>query len=210
MSAKKPTLLDGPYTSPNVKIGNAIVCAVRGAVEVRGWHDKGAIGVPLGGVKGTRWSIVVSHDLLRALYVETSIAIQWYWAVSEPTVANWRRALGIESRGTAGFTKAVSQVGTAMGTAPGMAERLYAMNTNPWTSEELRMLPFVSTAEMIRLTGRSRESVEHARSHYGLPQKREMLTCEVCGHAWLPQNSSVPRRCSRQSCRQPLKRPLNA
>lgn len=98
-----------------MKIGDAIVCAVRGAVEVRGWHDKGAIGEPLGGVKGTRWSIVVSHDLLRALYVETRVAIQFYWAVSEPTVANWRRALGIESRATAGFVQAVSQVGTAMG-----------------------------------------------------------------------------------------------
>ncbi len=210
MPTQKPTLLKGPYTSPDVKLGDAIVCAVRGAVEVKGWHDKGAIGVPLGGVKGTRWSIVVSHDLLRALYVETSVAIQFYWAVSELTVANWRRALGIESRATLGFVQAVSQVGTVMGRAPGMAERLRAMNANPWTLEELRMLPSVSTAEMIRFTGRSREAVEHARSRYCLPQKREILTCEVCGYAWLPQNGSVPRRCPRQRCRQPLKGHLPA
>ena len=68
------------------------------------------------------------------------------------------------------------------------------------------MLPALSTAEIIRLTGRSREAIEHARSRYGLPQERELLTCEVCGHAWLPQNGRVPRRCAKQSCRQPLKK----
>lgn len=202
--AEKPKLLMGPYTSPGVKMGDAITCAVRGSVEVRGWHDKGAIGVPLGGVKGTRWSIVVSHDLLEALFVETSRAIQFYWAVSEPTVAGWRRALGIQSRQTASFVEAISRVGSVTGRAPGMAERLRAMNANPWRSDELRMLPMLSTAEIVRLTGRSRESVEHARSRYGLPQERGVLTCEVCGHSWLPQNGRTPRRCPKQSCRQPL------
>ena len=107
-AAHKPKLTHGPYTSPDVKLSDAVTCAVRGSVEVRGWHDKGAIGVPLGGVKGKRWSILVSHDLLRALRIETSRAIQFYWAVSEPTVAGWRRALGIESRATASFVQAMS------------------------------------------------------------------------------------------------------
>ena len=207
MSADQPKLLSGPYTSPEVKIGDAITCAVRGLVEVRGWHDKGAIGVPLGGVKSTRWAIVVSHDLLRALSIETSRAIQFYWAVSEPTVAGWRRALEIESRATASFIEAISQVGSITGRAPGVADRLRALNANPWTSKELRMLRTLSTAEIIRLTGRSREAVEHARGRYGLPQKREILKCEICGHAWLPRNGCTPLRCPKQSCRQPLKGP---
>lgn len=204
MSAQIPELLGGPYRSPDVRMGDAIICAVRGSVEVRGWHDKGAIGVPLGGVKGTRWSIVVSHDLLKALFIETSRAIQFYWAVSEPTVAGWRRALGIKSRATASFVEAMSQVGSVTGRAPGMAERLRAMNANPWTPEELRILPALSTAEIIQLTGRSRDAVEHARSRYGLPQEREILKCEFCGHAWRPQNGRLPRRCSKQNCRKPL------
>ena len=202
--SQKPRLINGPYTSPDVKVGDAITCAVRGTVEVRGWHDKGVIGVPLGGVKGTRWSIVVSHDLLRALYVETSIAIQFYWAVSEPTVANWRRALGIESRGTESFVSAMSQVGSLNGKAPGMAERLRAMNVNPWTPEELQALISTSTHEIMCLTGRSREAVEHARIRYKLAQHRDMFTCTVCGHVWLPQNDRVPRRCPKQTCRKPL------
>ena len=207
MSAEKPNLLSGPYTSPDVKIGDAITCAVRGLVEVRGWHDKGAIGVPLGGVKGSRWSIVVSHSLLEALFIETSRAIQFRWAVSEPTVAGWRQELGIKSRATASFVKAMSQVGSVTGRAPGVAERLRSMNGNPWTTDELRMLPALSTAEIMRLTARSREAVEHARVRYSLPKRRELLMCEVCGHVWLPHNGRMPRRCSKQSCRQPLKVP---
>ncbi len=207
MSTHKPILLQGPYRSPNVKLGSAITCAVRGTVEVRGWHDKGAIGVPLGGTKGRRWAIVVSHDLLKALFVETSGAIQFYWAVSEPTVAIWRRALGIESRATAGFQTAISQVGSVTGRASGVADRLRAMNENPWAPEELQMLPILSAGEVVSLTGRSRVAVEHARIRYGLPQKRELLTCGVCGHAWLPQNGRVPKRCPKQACRQPLSRP---
>lgn len=204
MSAENPRLLSGPYTSPGVKIGDAITCAVRGSLEVRGWHEKGSIGVPRGGVKGTRWSIVVSHDLLKALFIETSRAIQFYWAVSEPTVASWRRALGIESRATVSYVQAMSQIGSVTGSAPGVADRLRAMNANPWTMDEMHMLSALSTAEIMRRTGRSRDAIEHARSRYGFPQKREFLTCEVCGHVWLPQNDRVPRRCAKQNCRQPL------
>ncbi len=171
-------------------------CAVHGSVEGRKWHDKSAIGVPLGGIKGRRWAIVVSDDLLRALFVETSVAIQFYWAVSETTVALWRRALGIESRGTASFLDAMSKVGSVTGRAPGMAERLCSMNANPWTPNELRIMPMLSTAEVVARTGRSREAVEHARSRYGLVQQRELLTCRVCGHAWLPQNGACSRALS--------------
>ncbi len=204
MKATRPSLLHGPYTSPRVRIGDAMTCAVRGTVEVKGWHDKGAIGVPLGGVKGRRWAIIVSDDLQRALSIETSVAIQFYWAVSEPSVTLWRRALGIESRATTGFLQAMSQVGSVTGRAPGVANRLRALNLHPWTPDELRMLPMLSTAEIVARVGRSREAVEHARSRYGLPLQRDRLTCGACSHNWLPQNGRVPKRCPKQTCRQPL------
>ena len=80
-----------------------MTCAIRGLVEVRGWHDTGLIEIPLGGTKGTRWSIVVSDDLLRALRVEMSATICWYWAITNWTVGRWRRALSIDGRKVDGF-----------------------------------------------------------------------------------------------------------
>ncbi len=131
MPSSNPRFLKGPYQSPDVDIGDAITCAVRGLVEVRGWHDTGVIAALLGGVRGRRWSIVVSHDLLRALHVETSVAICFYWNVSQPTVAGWRRALRLDSRATEGFLTTMSQVGSVSGRAPGVAERLRSMNAKP-------------------------------------------------------------------------------
>ena len=200
----KPVLLRGPYTSPNVRVGDAVTCAIRGCVEVKGWHDKGAIAIPLGGVKGTRWSMVVSDDLLKALYVETSVAICFYWNVSELSVATWRRHLGIDGRATESFIHAMRQAGLANGRADGVAERLRGMNARPWTPKELALLPKFSNAEVTALTNRSREAVENARARYRLPQRRNDLTCGVCGYTWLPQNNHVPRRCPKHACRQPL------
>lgn len=204
MSGSKPLLLKGPYASPNVCIGDAVTCAIRGRVEVRAWHDKGSIAIPLGGVKGTRWSMVVSNDLLKALHVESSLAICFYWHISEPTVARWRRSLGIDSRATESFLKTMSQVGTVNGRAEGVAERLRKMNTRPWSAEELALLSKFSTAEVAALTERSREAVEHARARHRVFQQRRRLTCGICGYVWLPQNHHVPLRCPRPACRQPL------
>ena len=200
----KPTLMQGPYSSPAVKVGDEITCSVRGTVEVRGWHDKGPIAVPLGGVRGSRWSIVVSHDLLRALPIETGVAICFYWALSEFTVLRWRRVLGIDGRATGGFLNAMSRVGSVTGRQPGVAEHLRALNATPWTTKELQLLLTHSTREVAFLTGRTVASVTHARSRYLVAQRRKRLRCGVCGHAWLPQQDRIPKRCPRPQCRQPL------
>ena len=208
MPSNKPLLLRGPYTSPNLRIGDTVMCAIRGSVEVKGWHDKGAIAIPLGGVRGTRWSMVVCDDLLKALHVETSLAICFYWNIAEPTVARWRKSLGIDSRATESYHGTMSRVGWINGTAEGVAERLRSMNTRPWTPEELSLLSKFSTAEVAALTQRSREAVEHARARHSLPQQRDRLSCAVCGHVWFPQNHHIPLRCPKQACRQPLQRSL--
>ena len=84
--------------------------------------------------------MVVSDDLLKALYVETSRAICFYWNIAEPTVARWRKALDINSRATEGFVGTMSQVGSVNGRAEAVAERLRSMNARPWTPKELALL----------------------------------------------------------------------
>ncbi len=206
MSTAAPLLLQGPYFAPEVNVGDRITCAIRGAVEVRGWHDKGSVPVPLGGVKGTRWSMVVSHDLLRALSIETSLAICWHWAVSHTSVLTWRKALGIDGRNAEGFLHAMSKVGSVTGNASGVADHLRMLNARPWTTEELELLPQCSTLALVERTGRTREAIEHARVRYRLPQLRVALHCEHCGHSWLPHHNATPKRCPRHNCRQPLTR----
>lgn len=204
MAGGKPPLVKGPYTSPSLRIGDTVTCAIRGSVEVKGWHDKGSIAIPRGGSIGIRCGLVVCDDLLKALYVETSRAICFYWNIAEPTVARWRMALGIYSRATEGYVGTMSQVGLVNGRAEGVAERLRSMNARPWTPKELALLTTFSTAEVAALTDRSREAVEHARARHSLVQQRDRLTCGVCGYVWFPQNHHVPLRCPKQTCRQLL------
>lgn len=73
------------------------------------------------------------------------------------------QALGIESRATESFLNAMGQVGAVIGRTSGMGERLRSINVNPWTPDELHMLSTLGTADVTSLSGRSRESVEHAR-----------------------------------------------
>ncbi len=200
----EPRLLYGPYRSPDVKVGDTITCAIRGLVEVRGWHDKGSIGIPLGGTKGTRWSIVVSNDLLRALHVEMSSSICWYWAITNVTVGRWRRALSIDGRKVDGFVDALSRVGSVTGRTDANAARLRSFNSRPWSSEELNLLPGQSTPEIVALTGRTVIAIENARVRYSLAQTKQLLHCRACGYTWHAHHDKAPKRCPKHGCRQPL------
>lgn len=80
-------------------MGDAIKCALRGAVEVRGWHNKGALCAPFGGITGQRWAMVVSHEWLEALHVEPRIAIQLTWlSRNQPSRSGVRRLESIAVR----------------------------------------------------------------------------------------------------------------
>lgn len=145
-----------------------------------------------------------SGDLLRGLYVETSVAIQFFWGVSEPTVPRWRQALGIESRATESFLRSSSSVGSIYGNAPGNTDRLRSFNEQPWTAEEISMLSRFSRAEIMARTGRTGPAIEQMRTRHKLKQQRINLTCALCSYTWLPDTDRIPKRCARQPCLQPL------
>ncbi|RWR28865.1 hypothetical protein D2T31_12190 [Sinirhodobacter populi] len=87
-----PTLISGPYHPPDISDG-WLDDAADGLVEVGGWTSAP---IPWPRRKKTgRHSPILCGDLILAVSIESSAAIQHYWGVSEGTVWRWRQALGI-------------------------------------------------------------------------------------------------------------------
>lgn len=95
-------LLSGPYVAPPAKRGGVLECEHRGReVRVMGISD-GRIQWPYAALPRGIPSLILCGDLIRAVKVESSIAISHWWGVSPTTVWKWRKALGVPpiNRGT--------------------------------------------------------------------------------------------------------------
>lgn len=91
----------GPYTTPRVRIGQIVTCAVRGRLRVSSLERLGHIVWPMGLPPeggASRPSIIVMGDLRRALRREAAVDVAVYWGVNLQSVCRWRRALGIVHR----------------------------------------------------------------------------------------------------------------
>jgi hypothetical protein len=87
-------LLYGPYVPPKCHMGDKLACEHRGReVTVRRMTDA-RIQWPAthGGPPST---VIVCGDLIRAVRVESAIAVAFHWGVSPHTVRRWRRALDV-------------------------------------------------------------------------------------------------------------------
>jgi hypothetical protein len=93
--------LIGQYGTPRFRIGDNLLCAIRGTVRVVGVSD-GLIPWPIGRAEGSRaLSYVICGDLEKALSVEAGSAVAHWWGVRRLTVSKWRKALGL-TEATAG------------------------------------------------------------------------------------------------------------
>lgn len=87
-----PPLLRGPYTAPDVSSG-WLVDSQDGLIEVGGWTSAP---IPWPRRKKTgKHSPILCGDLILAVAIESSAAVQHYWGVSEGTVWRWRQILGV-------------------------------------------------------------------------------------------------------------------
>lgn len=86
-------LLGGPYTPPRTRRGAFLNCELRGKVKVGGYFD-GPIPWP---IKWGTSSLILCGDLVKAVKLESAIAVGHYWGVSVATVKKWRGALGVEA-----------------------------------------------------------------------------------------------------------------
>jgi hypothetical protein len=95
MPATPPRLL-GSYATPPLQIGDRVVCALRGEVEVVGLSS-GPIPWPIGRTlpRGRQRFLIVCDGLAEAIRRESAEALQHWWGMGADTVRKWRRALGV-------------------------------------------------------------------------------------------------------------------
>ena len=96
--ANRTRLFSGPYKAPPFKVGQVVRCSIQGPVTIGG-VSKGKIPWPR-----VRRSLVVYGDLESAIRTESALAVAHWWGVTDTTVTNWRRSLGVE-RYNAGTVK---------------------------------------------------------------------------------------------------------
>src|SRR5437870_7462848 len=83
-----PRLLFGPRQPPKTRRGKFLFCERRGTVKVGDYSD-GPIPWPL--KWGTRNSLILCGDLVRAVRGEAALAIARHWGVRPTTVRGSRR-----------------------------------------------------------------------------------------------------------------------
>lgn len=83
----------GPYSPPPVSVGGWLHDERHGLVQVGGWTD-----APLPWPRRRKTgghSPILCGDLVRAVRLESAIAVAYWWGVSAGTVWAWRKALGV-------------------------------------------------------------------------------------------------------------------
>ncbi len=94
IDSERLKLLYGPYLPPKCRIGDKLPCEHRGReVKVRRITDAPIQWPATRG--GPLASPILCGDLIRAVRVESEIAVAHHWGVNENTVSLWRRALGV-------------------------------------------------------------------------------------------------------------------
>jgi hypothetical protein len=90
-----PLRLLGSYATPAYHIGQRVVCALRGEVEVVGLSDA-PVRWPIGRKppRGKRF-LIVCAGLVEAVKRESAQAVCFWWGVGRDTIWRWRKALGV-------------------------------------------------------------------------------------------------------------------
>lgn len=186
-----PVLLAGPYHPPPVKRGDRETCLYRdGDVIITTWSDA-PIQWPrcrrVGNKGGS--GLLVTEETVRALKTESSIAVQYWFGISQECVGRWRKAFGVEQWGTEGSKRLLQQNSEAgaeatRGKSPprGLAKRRAATrkagNYPPppsrwpmgfWKAEEIALLGTMPDKDLAQQLGRSYVAVRRKRREMGIP-----------------------------------------
>jgi hypothetical protein len=97
--AAPPSLIAGPYAAPAGGPGSWLKCELRGRVKVGGVSDAPVswpwTAFTLDGRTGSRRSLILCGDLVRAVRTESVSAISHHWGTDRKVVYGWRKALGV-------------------------------------------------------------------------------------------------------------------
>jgi hypothetical protein len=194
-------LLHGPYQAPRLQRGDRAFCHYRDCdVLVTSFSDA-PISWPLCFRLGGRAKPgpMVDEEFLRAVRIESSLAIQHHWGVSQCQVWRWRRAFGAErfTEGSRrlqmlnGAKRADALRGKPMseGQVRDPSQRAIALNltrnlqpcpkpggSHPWSSEELALIGMMPDEQVAARIGRTSTAVRVKRSKLGSPKVTRLLT----------------------------------
>jgi hypothetical protein len=184
-------LLHGPYVPPTLRRGDRTICLYRDAdVVITTWSD-GRISWPRCrqvGVKGGN-GLLVTDELVRAIRVESSLALQHWFGAGIVTIWRWRKAFGVTQWGTEGSRQLLEQSSKA-GADKSRGKKLPADQVERrrqsaktldlgrylqpghhgpwWTAKQLALLGELPDAEVAARIGRTPNAVRIMRTELGI------------------------------------------
>jgi hypothetical protein len=175
---RKVQLLHGPYLPPALRRGDRATCLFRDDdVIIKAWSD-GRIAWPRcrrPGQKGGS-GLLVDEELARAVRLESSLAVQYWWGVRMETVWRWRQALGVPQMndGSHKLRQSISRRLRGAHYARGDGQptswelgkpRIPGRTSRPWTGAEDALLSRLPGPEVARRTGQTLAAVYQRRHH---------------------------------------------
>jgi hypothetical protein len=204
-------LLFGPYATPEVKVGDELRCNVYGLQVVAGWW--GPKQWPRAKANG-RPRLIVCDELRRAIESETSETVSTHWGIHICTIANWRKALGMEVKLTmAGIAFRVAKMRSyrtahperyifpgyqAIASLEQRVRKEFGRRTagaRAWSHIEIEMLKHLDNNAASVELHRSIRSIGNARARYGIPHPTVRRICHSCRHEWLSYKQQMPVNC---------------
>jgi hypothetical protein len=191
----------GRYSTPKVRYGHSAKCAIRGEVVFCGLSDA-PIPWPLGRLsRPHKGKLVVFRGLVKALRLESAVAVCHHWRISPVTLWRWRRALGIgaNTRGSVALraalrkgkprpphvvdairkahlgTKASSETRAKM-SATQKRIRASSPRGDQWTAKDDALVRKLPAGKAAKRTGRSLQAVYLRRHKLGVPDGRRRAT----------------------------------
>jgi hypothetical protein len=184
----------GPYRLPALRRGDRSTCLYRDSdVVITGWSN-GRISWPRCRRLDTRGGgsgLLVDEELARAIRLESSLALQYWFGVNYSVVCRWRKALGVErfNEGSARLRKDPNaeiaddlrrkrlppeQVERRRRTAKelGLRPRPGYIG-GPWTEAELALLGTIPGDELAAQIGRTARAVRIMRTRRGIATARD-------------------------------------
>lgn len=189
--SQTPPILRGTYTAPALRRGDRADCLYRDCLMVVTHWSDAPIPWPVGRQMESRGRscIIVDEELVRAVRQESAAAVAYWWGVSGPTVAKWRKAFDVNRKNNAG-TQVLVRAAThkARGTrSPVPTEetrqkqrehsirrrfwelRPKATRGKTWTPDQQSVLGTMTDKEAAALTGHPLRSVGHMRRKLQIP-----------------------------------------
>jgi hypothetical protein len=201
----------GPYSVPQVRVGDELMCSLAGLQVVGGWH--GPMQWPRAKGSG-RARLIVCGDLRRAIELETRETISLHWGVSTSAVAKWRKRLDLQGNQTAAgkaykvsklrrerITNPDSWVVPGLRVLAGLSHsqrrELGRRVAGPrcWSQPELEELRSLSnTAAAVQLN-RSLSAIVNARRRYQISPPCLKYVCPKCHYGWRSYRADPPKAC---------------